>query len=125
MRYLNIGDRWHSASRHRRDLVARSSVRCATVTVYGPSAGIPAALYGRRRYTANGFPVSADRGIHHGGRTSGDRATLSAVVDAGASAGADADLSVDTAVLAKLTQREIPARSVKWMDADLIIWKSR
>ncbi len=51
---------------------------------YGPSAGIPAAREAvAAEYTANGFPVSADRVFVTAGTSEGIELALSAVVDAG------------------------------------------
>jgi alanine-synthesizing transaminase len=85
VRYLNIGDPvafGFKTPSHLVDAVAHA-LRDG-ISNYGPSAGIPAAREAvSREYTANGFPVSADRVFVTAGTSEGIELALSAILDAG------------------------------------------
>jgi alanine-synthesizing transaminase len=85
VRYLNIGDPvafGFKTPPHLVDAVAQA-LRDG-FSNYGPSAGIPAAREAvSREYTANGFPVSADRVFVTAGTSEGIELALSAILDAG------------------------------------------
>jgi alanine-synthesizing transaminase len=85
VQYLNIGDPVAFGFKTPPHLVAavERALRDGHNT-YGPSAGIPAAREAvAAEYTANGFPVSADRVFITAGTSEGIELTLSAVVDGG------------------------------------------
>ena len=85
VRYLNIGDPVAFGFKTPPHLVAAvdRAMRDGHNT-YGPSAGIPAARDAvAAEYTANGFPVTADRVFITAGTSEGIELTLSAVVDSG------------------------------------------
>ena len=85
VRYLNIGDPVAFGFKTPPHLVAavERALRDGHNT-YGPSAGIPAAREAvAAEYTANGFPVTADRVFITAGTSEGIELTLSAVVDGG------------------------------------------
>jgi alanine-synthesizing transaminase len=85
VRYLNIGDPVAFGFKTPPHLLAavERAMRDGHNT-YGPSAGIPAAREAvAAEYTANGFPVSADRVFVTAGTSEGIELTLSAVVEAG------------------------------------------
>jgi alanine-synthesizing transaminase len=85
VRYLNIGDPVAFGFKTPPHLVAavERAMRDGHNT-YGPSAGIPAAREAvAAEYTANGFPVSADRVFVTAGTSEGIELTLSAIVEAG------------------------------------------
>ena len=85
VQYLNIGDPVAFGFKTPPHLVAavERALRDGHNT-YGPSAGIPAAREAvAADYTANGFPVSADRVFITAGTSEGIELTLSAVVDGG------------------------------------------
>ena len=85
VRYLNIGDPVAFGFKTPPHLIA--AVERALQeghNTYGPSAGIPAAREAvAAEYTANGFPVSADRVFVTAGTSEGIELTLSAVVESG------------------------------------------
>jgi alanine-synthesizing transaminase len=85
VRYLTIGDPvafGFKTPPHLVDAVAQA-LRDG-FSNYGPSAGIPAAREAvSREYTANGFPVSADRVFVTAGTSEGIELALSAILDAG------------------------------------------
>jgi alanine-synthesizing transaminase len=76
---------------------------------YGPSAGIPAAREAvAAEYTANGFPVAADRVFITAGTSEGIELTLNAVIDAGGEVLVPMPTyPLYTAVLAKLGARAV------------------
>jgi alanine-synthesizing transaminase len=85
VQYLNIGDPVAFGFKTPPHLVAavERAMRDGHNT-YGPSAGIPAAREAvAAEYTANGFPVSADRVFITAGTSEGIELTLSAVIDGG------------------------------------------
>lgn len=85
VRYLNIGDPIAFGFKTPAHLIAavEQALRDGHNN-YGPSAGIPAAREAvAAEYTANGFPVSADRVFVTAGTSEGIELALSAVVDAG------------------------------------------
>jgi alanine-synthesizing transaminase len=85
VQYLNIGDPVAFGFKTPPHLVAavERAMRDGHNT-YGPSAGIPAARDAvAAEYTANGFPVSADRVFITAGTSEGIELTLSAVIDGG------------------------------------------
>ena len=85
VRYLNIGDPVAFGFKTPEHLVAavERALRDGHNT-YGPSAGIPAAREAvAAEYTANGFPVSADRVFVTAGTSEGIELALSAIVDSG------------------------------------------
>ena len=85
VRYLNIGDPVAFGFKTPAHLIAavEQALRDGH-NHYGPSAGIPAARDAvAAEYTANGFPVSADRVFVTAGTSEGIELALSAVVDAG------------------------------------------
>jgi alanine-synthesizing transaminase len=85
VRYLNIGDPVAFGFKTPPHLVAavERALRDGHNT-YGPSAGIPAAREAvAAEYTANGFPVSADRVFVTAGTSEGIELALSALVESG------------------------------------------
>ena len=85
VRYLNIGDPIAFGFNTPSHLIAavEKALRDGHNN-YGPSAGIPAAREAvAAEYTANGFPVSADRVFVTAGTSEGIELALSAVVDSG------------------------------------------
>jgi len=85
VQYLNIGDPVAFGFKTPPHLIAavERALRDGHNT-YGPSAGIPAAREAvAAEYTANGFPVSADRVFITAGTSEGIELTLSAVIDGG------------------------------------------
>jgi alanine-synthesizing transaminase len=85
VRYLNIGDPVAFGFKTPPHLVAavEQALRAGHNT-YGPSAGIPAAREAvAAEYTANGFPVTADRVFVTAGTSEGIELALSAVVESG------------------------------------------
>ena len=105
VRYLNIGDPVAFGFKTPPHLVAAvdRAMRDGHNT-YGPSAGIPAARDAvAAEYTANGFPVTADRVFITAGTSEGIELTLSAVVDSGGEVLVPMPIyPLYTAVLAKL-----------------------
>ncbi|HEY2150926.1 MAG TPA: aminotransferase class I/II-fold pyridoxal phosphate-dependent enzyme [Vicinamibacterales bacterium] len=85
VRYLNIGDPVAFGFKTPPHLVeAVANALRDGISNYGPSAGIPAAREAvAREYTANGFPVSADRVFVTAGTSEGIELALSAILDAG------------------------------------------
>jgi alanine-synthesizing transaminase len=85
VRYLNIGDPVAFGFKTPPHLIAAvERAMRNSHNNYGPSAGIPAAREAvAAEYTANGFPVAADRVFITAGTSEGIELTLSAVVDAG------------------------------------------
>jgi alanine-synthesizing transaminase len=86
VRYLNIGDPVAFGFKTPPHLIAAvdRALRDGHNN-YGPSAGIPAARDAvAAEYTANGFPMTADRVFITAGTSEGIELTLSAVVDEGA-----------------------------------------
>src|SRR5713101_2967709 len=85
VRYLNIGDPVAFGFKTPPHLIA--AVERALQdghNTYGPSAGIPAAREAvAAEYTANGFPIIADRVFVTAGTSEGIELTLSAVVESG------------------------------------------
>jgi alanine-synthesizing transaminase len=108
VRYLNIGDPVLFGFKTPPHLVAavEKALRDGH-NGYGPSAGIaPAREAVAAEYTANGFPVSADRVFITAGTSEGIELTLSAVVDAGGEVLVPMPTyPLYTAVLAKLDAR--------------------
>jgi alanine-synthesizing transaminase len=86
VRYLNIGDPVAFGFKTPPHLVAAvERAMRDSHNNYGPSAGIPAAREAvAAEYTANGFPVAADRVFITAGTSEGIELTLNAVVDAAA-----------------------------------------
>jgi alanine-synthesizing transaminase len=85
VRYLNIGDPVAFGFKTPAHLIGavERALRDGHNN-YGPSAGIPAAREAvAAEYTANGFPVSADRVFVTAGTSEGIELALSAVIDAG------------------------------------------
>jgi alanine-synthesizing transaminase len=85
VRYLNIGDPVAFGFKTPPHLIAavERALRDGHNT-YGPSAGIPAAREAvAAEYTANGFPITADRVFVTAGTSEGIELTLSAVVESG------------------------------------------
>jgi alanine-synthesizing transaminase len=85
VRYLNIGDPVAFGFKTPPHLVAAvDRAMRDSHNNYGPSAGIPAAREAvAAEYTANGFPVAADRVFITAGTSEGIELTLNAVIDAG------------------------------------------
>ena len=85
VRYLNIGDPVAFGFKTPPHLIAAvERAMRDSHNNYGPSAGILAAREAvAAEYTANGFPVAADRVFITAGTSEGIELTLSAVVDAG------------------------------------------
>lgn len=108
VRYLNIGDPVAFGFNTPAHLVAavERALRDGRNN-YGPSAGIPAAREAvAAEYTANGFPVSADRVCITAGTSEGIELTLSALVDDGGEVLVPMPTyPLYTAVLAKLSAR--------------------
>jgi alanine-synthesizing transaminase len=108
VRYLNIGDPVAFGFHTPAHLVAavERAMRDGHNN-YGPSPGIPAAREAvAAEYTANGFPVSADRVFITAGTSEGIELTLSAIVDDGGEVLVPMPTyPLYTAVIAKLNAR--------------------